>query len=277
MIDIKNFYKEITLNNNKSYKGIYFFKATVIIIGILCLISSILPLTLYNVFNQGSIALLIISALFFIYAIFLSPKNLKYSAWRNNRFEFRMLRILSIFMGICVAIEVMFTCFMIYKSIKKPPQNSNATAIVMGCATFNGKPSNMLYYRLNAAKKYLDKNPQAKVIVSGGITKNDTVTQAKVMEQWLLNNGIDKSRIFAEHSATDTDTNIKLSKEIIEKENLSHDAVIVTDSFHQARSVIYAEKYGLNPSSVSSFTPPLMYPIYFIREQMGIIEAYLFS
>ena len=268
------FYRDLT-SNRGSYTFTKILKAFVIIFGIICVTFALIPIIIYKVFNLGSVALIIISAILFIYSALLSPQNVEYSAWRNNRQGYRALRIFSGFIIVCVIFELGICGWMWYKSSKKPNLKNENTMVIMGAATYDGKPSEVLLNRLITANEFLKENDDLNVIVTGAISKHDTISQGEIMKDYLIKNGIEDSRIYVDTQATNTDTNMCYAKQIIENYNLSNNIIIVTDSFHQARSVIYAEKYGLEPSSLSCDTPFLLYPVYFLREQIGIAKAYL--
>lgn len=144
--------------------------------------------------------------------------------------------------------------------------------IILGCKVRDGAPSLMLLRRLEAARDYLTEYPDSVVIVSGGQGSDEIISEAECMKNWLLNNGIDASRILTEDKSTSTYENIQFSKELLEKNGLGSDIVLVTDSFHQFRASVIAKKFDLSTDSVSASTPSYLIATYWVREWFGIME-----
>lgn len=153
----------------------------------------------------------------------------------------------------------------------RPTAKNEKTVILLGCRVKGDKPSTALFIRTKAARDYLRKNPDAVAILSGGQGPGENMTEAKCAYDLLVNDGIDKSRLYMEDKSTSTDENIRFSKKIIEENNLSSDIAIATSEYHQLRAKLIAKKYGFNakaiPSSTVKFTRP---PVYF-REVFGIL------
>lgn len=146
------------------------------------------------------------------------------------------------------------------------------TVIVLGCQIWGDRPSKMLKDRLDKAAEYLNENPDAMCIVAGGQGEDEEYPEAVVMKNYLVEKGIDQSRIFTEENSTSTDENIKFSCEIIDKENLSKKILIASDRFHQYRSQKIAEKYGLEGYALPCPTVWYLSMQYWFREMAGIVK-----
>ena len=119
------------------------------------------------------------------------------------------------------------------------------TVILLGAGLHGDQPSLTLSTRLKTALAYLQQNPKAVVIVSGGQGAGETITEAAAMHRWLTARGIDDSRIYREEQATDTRENLRYSKEIIENQNLPQPVAVVSNSFHLYRAQMLAQQAGL--------------------------------
>ena len=95
------------------------------------------------------------------------------------------------------------------------------------------------------------------------------------MKKYLVENGIDPSRIYEENRSTNTDTNIQNSLALIEQEGLSDNLIICTDGFHQLRAWLYVRRYGAQATAISGKTPLLVVPSYAVRELCGILKMLL--
>ncbi|NHW22524.1 YdcF family protein, partial [Escherichia coli] len=81
------------------------------------------------------------------------------------------------------------------------------TVLILG-AKVKGNPavpSLVLQERLDAAVAYLNEYPKAKVIVSGGQGADESATEASVMEEYLVNEGIARKRIETETKSKRTE------------------------------------------------------------------------
>ncbi len=90
---------------------------------------------------------------------------------------------------------------------------------------------------MDAAVAYLNEYPKAKVIVSGGQGADESATEASVMEEYLVNEGIARKRIETETKSKRTEENIKYSNA---KFNLGK-TVIVTSDYHMYRALMLAK------------------------------------
>jgi uncharacterized SAM-binding protein YcdF (DUF218 family) len=178
----------------------------------------------------------------------------------------------------CIALigAVVISCFMV-KAMNDKPKNSQTTVVVLGCQINGETPSRMLKRRLDAAYDYLLENDDVKVIVSGGQGSDEVTSEADVMRKYLLQKGIEDSRIYMENKSTSTEENLRFSKEIIEKEGLCEKITIVTDGFHQLRADILAKKQGIEARNISASTEKWLLPTYWIREIYGVAYYLVFK
>lgn len=179
--------------------------------------------------------------------------------------------------------KVCFSLFCIYAVIisglmifaVNAPVNEESTAVVLGAQVKYGRPSVLLQQRINAAYNYLNENKNAKAVVTGGQGSDETISEGQCMYDTLVGMGIDKDRILIEDKAENTQQNIKYSYDIIEKENLNKSLAIVTDSYHQLRARLIANKQNINSdigaiNTENTFIGYITYPTYFVREWIAI-------
>lgn len=193
-------------------------------------------------------------------------------AKRAGRIVIKICIILLIIAFIyCVIISV----FML-GAIGNAPQE-DSTLIVLGCQVRGETPSLMLSRRIDAALNYLNENPSAVAVLSGGQGDGEWITEAEAIFRRLTENGISEDRLFLEELSTSTYENIAFSKAIIDENNLPHDVAIVTDGFHQYRAQFFAENEGLNPGAVRSRTPFYTEMYYWLREIAAITLQVIFG
>lgn len=110
----------------------------------------------------------------------------------------------------------------------------------------NGTPSSGMLSRLEVALKLAEQFPEAKIILSGGDVKTE-FTEASVMKTWMLEQGVDESRIILDEAARDTLGNAIGT--LIELEKLdAHKLIVVGTMLHIPRATttmtLYAEHMG---------------------------------
>ena len=151
----------------------------------------------------------------------------------------------------------------------------NATAIVMGAQVQGRTPSLSLVRRLDKAVEYLQANPGAMCIVSGGQGEGEDISEALAMAIYLTERGIDPQRIYMEPESKNTQENIANSAEIIREQGLNENVAIVTDTFHQLRCSIQARANGLQPGAYACSSDWWLLPCYWVREMFALAKTIL--
>jgi len=121
--------------------------------------------------------------------------------------------------------------------------------------------------------RYLKKYPHVQVIVSGGQGSDEDQTEASVMLEYLLNNGIEASRIIAEDRSTSTYENLLFSKELLPKE--TKHVTIVSNDFHLKRAKYLAETLDLEVDVVAAKTPKSVEAKLKLRERAALLKTYI--
>ena len=146
--------------------------------------------------------------------------------------------------------------------------------IVLGAQVRGRTVSLSLQQRLDEAYRYLEENPDTKVIVSGGQGFGEDVTEAYAMEEYLMNRGIDASRIIKEEASTSTEENLAFSQALMVGENPA--VGIVTNDFHVFRAVRVAQKMGIeNAEGIAAPSMAFLYPHYLAREFFAVVKYFL--
>ena len=148
--------------------------------------------------------------------------------------------------------------------------------IVLGAQWKSSGPSEVLRRRLDKAAAYLAVNPDTKVIVSGGQGSNEAISEAAGMWEYLINAGIDESRIILEDKSSNTYENLVFSSAFLDKTNDS--VVIVTNNFHVFRTLAIARKQGYcNAEGLAAGSVPGMAPNNLLREFLGVIKDFMLT
>ncbi len=182
--------------------------------------------------------------------------------------------ILEIVVLIGLFLFIMIETFIIIGT--KNNTDSEADYIIVLGAKVNGtNPSLILYYRLDAAYDYLIKNPNTKVIVSGGKGYDEDISEALAMYNTLVEKGICPDRIILEEASTNTYENLKYSYEFIE----SNDIVgIISSDFHVYRATQIAKKQGYSQVfGIKAKSVWYLIPTNYAREFIGVTKDFIFG
>lgn len=149
-------------------------------------------------------------------------------------------------------------------------------AIVLGAAVQdNGTASRIMRNRLAAAMEFMEKNPQAKVILSGGQGGDEPETEAKCMYDTLVSMGADPERLILEDQSHTTRENLMNSMEIIRQSGgTKHEIALITSEFHQRRAAYIADSLDIETCAVSAHTDRWFYRVnYTLREVFAFVKA----
>lgn len=135
------------------------------------------------------------------------------------------------------------------------------TAIVLGAALWNNRPSPALRERLEGAVHLYEEGVVDNIIVSGGLGSGSELTEAEGMFQYLSSRGIPEEVIFLEEQATDTWQNLSYSQQIMEDNEWSH-AIVVTHDFHGARALDMAAVLSMEEAQLWAVESSVLNKIY---------------
>ncbi len=256
--DEKSVYKQGRTREMK--KGILF------ILGILSMLYGILVLRV----GSGTLFWLIweaIGAFFLLWALLIHKGF--FDSHKKIKILFHVLLVVS------AAVLASF-CGMIAGQFTAKGESNLDYIIILGAQVREDGPSVVLRYRLDTAIDYLNENPDTICIVSGGQGTNEPFSEAEGMSDYLMENGIEKSRILLEDESTNTIENIQNSKALME---LPYNGVgIVTNNFHVFRAVQIAKVQGLEGvCGIASDSNALYLPNNVLRECCGILKDWIMN
>lgn len=156
--------------------------------------------------------------------------------------------------------------------------------IVLGAGVKGTTPSLTLKHRLDTTVEYIEKtNYMGKIIVSGGQGPGEDITEAEAMKLYLIDKGIEESKIIKEDKSTSTSENLLYSKEVIrDKLNKKVDnglkVTIITTDFHGMRSNMLAKRNGYsNIELYTSNTEWYLIPNMYVREFFAFVKSFIFD
>ena len=196
--------------------------------------------------------------------------------WRRDLTE-RIPRVLRRVFWICLAAG--FLLFAVVEGMILGQFNAQAKqgadyVIVLGAWWKNDRPSYILQQRLDTAVKYLQANPETRVIVSGGQGSNEVISEAEGMAMYLENSGINAERILQENTSTNTNENLVFSSKYLDK--AEDHVVLVTSNYHIFRAMKIAQKQGyLHVEGLAAPSYTAMVPNNLLREFFGVVKDFV--
>ncbi len=181
--------------------------------------------------------------------------------------------VVSVVFLLCVC-WVGFITFQMINVDESEPQD-NATVVVLGAKVYQSGVSVALQNRLNTAIEYLNENPSAKVVVTGGQGSDEPWSEASAAKDYLIEQGIKEDRILTEDKSTSTEENLSYSKSILSENNLGSTIVLVTQSFHMFRASSQAKDQGYTVYCMPCKTNKWLLPTYYSREILAITKYYI--
>jgi uncharacterized SAM-binding protein YcdF (DUF218 family) len=143
--------------------------------------------------------------------------------------------------------------------------------VVMGAAQYNGVPSPDLSSRLDEAELLWRQHYAATIMVTGSRERGDQFTEAEASAHYLIDAGI-PGRDIRESGGSDSWQNLSLAAPTIVAGGNST-VLIVTDRFHEDRSLAIASSVGLTPYPTPTQSSPITgwasFPYYF-KETVGV-------
>ena len=183
-----------------------------------------------------------------------------------------------------VCLGLAYFCFVesfIIKNARTDPEPERDYLIVLGAAVYGDQPSLTLIRRMEGAMDYLERYPDSVAIVSGGMGAGETVSEGRVMYDWMCAHGVDPSRLIVEDKATSTEENLINSFVIIREmgDEPQGKVAIVSSAYHLYRAKLFAQKLGVDDAAGVAAPRGYFFVMlnYFIREAFGVTHFWVFG
>ena len=211
-----------------------------------------------------------------IYGLLLHFENKQNKSVRITALTLRItaLSLIAVFLISMIPIQ-----FKIINGMKDNEERCDYV-LVLGAGLINDKPTSTLVLRLKRAIDYIEKFPDTKIILCGGMAESYNISEAEAMLTYLEEQGVDTANIILEDKSTDTSENVKYGIEIIENEggDITKDKIgVVTSNYHIYRSEMIMQKAGINNIyTLVAKTPPYFFITLssHLREYFSVILEY---
>lgn len=187
-----------------------------------------------------------------------------------------LMRCFQVGMAVAIIIFSITEGMIIYSGYHETNDRGDIV-LVLGAGLINGNQLSLcLLYRLQRAYEEYQNNPDALIIVSGGQGKDETISEAAAMKQWLVAHHVDEAHILTEDQSRNTAENFKFSLEIMKKHGLTSRKIsLITNRFHMKRAAYLGALNGfiIYPKPAKDLEYAQL--CYYTREFFGLVRAYL--
>jgi uncharacterized SAM-binding protein YcdF (DUF218 family) len=128
--------------------------------------------------------------------------------------------------------------------------------VVLGAAQYNGRPSPVLRARLNHALSLYREGLAPLVVVTGGVGRGDTTSEAVVGQRYLVSHGIPEGAVVAQGEGRTTKASMSAVTAWLQSRRLRR-VLLVSDPFHMFRLRLEARRTALEAYSSPTESSPI--------------------
>ena len=203
--------------------------------------------------------------------------------WWKLEFFYILSLLLDYFFLYIVMTFILFLLLVFIKGLLKPTLAKDYI-IVLGMGLLpDGSFRCLLKFRLDTALHFYQRQASenelpAKIIVSGGNGSDSrTQSEAAVMRDYLIQQGVDSDNILVESESINTHQNFLFSKRMMEEGDANRGTIFITNNFHVFRSGWYARQAGIKAEGIGAKTPFYYLPYALFREYLALFLIFRYA
>ncbi|MFL5401859.1 MAG: YdcF family protein [Gemmatimonadales bacterium] len=128
--------------------------------------------------------------------------------------------------------------------------------VVLGAAQYNGRPSPVLRARLDHALQLYGEGLAPRIVVTGGVGRGDTTSEAIVGRHYLLARNVPPAAVVVQPQGRSTQASMTAVADWLESEGL-HSVILVSDPFHMFRLRLEARRTNLEAYTSPTESSPI--------------------
>lgn len=147
---------------------------------------------------------------------------------------------------VLLAAAIIYTiALVLVLAVSQQDQRLPADAIVvLGAAQYNGRPSPVFRARLDHALRLYREGLAPRIVVTGGVGRGDTTSEASVAQHYLLTRKVPPSAVVAQPQGRSTQASMTAVAEWLAAARLKR-VILVSDPFHMLRLRLEAQRTHL--------------------------------
>ena len=187
----------------------------------------------------------------------------------------RTLGLLILAAGSIYTIALVMVLFVSQQDQRQPAD----AIVVLGAAQYNGRPSPVFRARLDHALQLYREGLAPRLVVTGGVGRGDTMSEATVARHYLLNRRVPPEAVVSQPQGRSTQASMTAVAGWLEAAHLRR-VILVSDPFHMFRLRLEARRTGLeaytSPTDSSPISDnPVLELRYLAAEALKIPVAWL--
>ena len=117
-------------------------------------------------------------------------------------------------------------------------------ALVLGAAVLGVEPSPVLIERLRHAQELFEAGTVRAIVVTGGLSPEDELTEAEASRNWLVTHGVPTDAIVLENASRTTIENLQFARLVLAARKLET-VLLVSDPLHMRRAMMIADRMDI--------------------------------
>jgi uncharacterized SAM-binding protein YcdF (DUF218 family) len=170
-----------------------------------------------------------------------------------------------------IVVYLVVTLVQVYLTGREYDPHRAGAIVVMGAAQYDGVPSPALKARLDEALTLYRRHDAPLLVTTGSKQPGDRYTEAQSGARYLETMGVPPDAV-VQAGGNDSWQNLSDAAALLHLRGM-HTALIVTDPFHEDRSLAIATDVGLSPSPTPTHSSPITgwstVP-YYAKETIGV-------
>ena len=145
------------------------------------------------------------------------------------------------------------------------PEKSDCIVVLGAHVWMDGRLSNVLTYRCEAALDAWRNGVAPAIIVCGAQGSGEPTTEAAAMRAWMIGHGVPEDAVVAEDRSVNTLQNLENARAIMEARGWKK-AAVCTSNYHLRRALWLARDVGLDATGIAA--PSTRNPVSFARGRL---------
>ena len=132
-----------------------------------------------------------------------------------------------------------------------PPRDADCIVVLGAHVWMDGRMSNALTYRCEAALAAWERGLAGDIIVCGAQGRDEPETEAAAMRRWMIERGVPEDRVIAEDRSLNTRENLRNARAIMAQRGF-RTAAVCTNDYHLTRALWIARDEGVEAVGIAA-------------------------
>ena len=195
-------------------------------------------------------------------------------AWRNPHSVWSAAKVICLTAAALICCLIICLSALVISGMSAKGSSQLDYVVVLGAQVKGRVPSRALKKRLDTALEYAQRNTDTILILSGGQGQGEDISEARCMQEFLMERGIGEDRLILEDQSVNTRENLLFSSRLTgcEKQRTG----ILSNNFHVYRALKLAEELGYEKAEgIATPSDMVMQVHYVVREAFALVKEVL--